>query len=73
VSCVERTAIAFHEIEWLGIQKAEHPVLLEQRQKLEILWSEIDFQFDQQFKSNKYLDVRQVAPGTQHSDVVVRV
>jgi hypothetical protein len=70
-TCGERTTIAFHEIEWLGIQKPDDPVLLEQWQKLEILWSETDFQFDQQFKSNKCLDVRQVGPGTQHGDVAV--
>ncbi|MFN2440123.1 MAG: hypothetical protein ABR503_13045 [Chitinophagaceae bacterium] len=69
-NCGDRTAIAFHKIEWLGIQKPEDPVLLEQWEKLDILWPEIAYQFDK-LNNKKCLYVRQVGKGTQNSDVAV--
>ena len=68
-NCGKRTGISFYKIEWLKIQKPEDPVMLEQWQKLEILWSEISYQFDLYFKNNKCLFIRQVGQGTQNDDL----
>ncbi|HZI52305.1 MAG TPA: Ig-like domain-containing protein, partial [Chitinophagaceae bacterium] len=68
-NCGNRTAIAFHKIEWLQIQKPNDPVLLEQWNKLDDLWSDISYQFDQFFENNTCLFIRQVGQGTQNADI----
>lgn len=59
-NCGERTAIGFHKIEWLGIQKPEDPVMLGQWEKLNDLWPEISYKFYQLFKNDKCLVIDQV-------------
>ncbi len=66
-NCGETTAIAFQKIEWLAIQKPEDPVMLEQWEKLEILWSEISYQFDQFFKNDNCVYIRQTLKTPQAS------
>ena len=65
--CGERSAIGFQKIEWLGIQKPDDPVLLEQWEKLDILWSETAYQFDQLKVKCKIF--RQTGKDTDNSDI----
>jgi hypothetical protein len=68
-NCGEHTAIAFQKIEWLEIQKPEDSALLEEWEKLEILWSEISYQLDQFFKNDKCLSIRQTVRTTKTPNV----
>ena len=68
-NCGKPAYIALHKIEWLNIQKPEDPVSLQQWQKLDLLWSEISYQFDLYFKNNTCVFIRQVGKGTQNSDI----
>ena len=68
-NCDKRTAIAFQKIEWLAIQKPEDPVLLEQWEKLDYIWSETSYQFDQYFKNDNCVFIRQTVRTAKTTNV----
>jgi len=67
--CGERTLINFQKIEWLGIQKPEDSVLLEQWNKLEDLWKLITQRCEQSLQKGSCTYINPSVRNTSNSPV----
>ena len=67
--CGERTLVNFQQIEWLGIQKPEDSVLLNEWSKLEDLWHLVTQRCETFFKDGSCLFIKQTFRESQSAGI----